>query len=450
MLTFLSPGVPAFEAARRRLDRRLLSFENALTEQAQARILQSFGAPLSPPEVAERLIEAVRLRGDEAVVEWTARLDGAVLSPETLRVPEQDLDAALRDCPAELRCALEKAAANVRNYQESLLATREGSIDLGGIRSGWRIDPIDAAGIYVPGGTAAYPSSVIMNALPALVAGVRRVAVASPPRRDGTIHPGVLAACALVGVREVYRVGGAIAIAAFALGTTSIPRVSKVAGPGNLFVTLAKRALYGVCGIDLLAGPSEICILADGTADPEVVAADLLSQAEHDELSHSIVVTDSPTLAERLPAALEKRLATLPRRAIAEASIRKNAAAFLVPDLEAGCALVSEIASEHVEILAADPERWLPKISNAGAIFVGASAPEALGDYLAGPSHTLPTGGAARFSSGLSSLDFVRRTSIVRAPPAALASAAPAVIALAEAEGLTAHAESVRVRLRNK
>jgi len=360
-------------------------------------------------------------------------------------VPEDEIEASPARIPAPLWAALKKAAENVRRYQEHVLIRQPGELRVGGRTMHARYRPIDVAGVYVPGGLAPYPSSVIMGAVPALVAGVRRVYVCSPAR-DGAINPAVLAAAKASGITEVYCLGGVAAIAAMAFGTATIPRADKVVGPGNYFVMLAKKEIYGYADIDLFAGPSEILVLADDTADPAWVAADMLSQAEHGMMACALLVTTSHELVQRVREKISEHLAALPNRSVAEESMNLYGAAIVAESVDQCIDLANRIAPEHLEILLAQPERYVERIENAGAIFVGPHTPEPVGDYIAGSSHILPTGGTARFFSGLSANSFLKRTSIVRYSPEALAEDAADIAAIARAEGFHAHALSAEIR----
>ena len=392
------------------------------------------------------ILDDVRTRGDTAVCELTARFDKVALRPEDLRVRPGEIESAFAAVDPALLGVMERAAANILRFHEKQRAVGFESEDLPGARVGVRVTPLGTAGIYVPGGTAPLPSSVLMNALPAKAAGVGRIVMCTPPRADGTVAPIILAAAKLAGVDEVYRIGGAQAIAAMAYGTATVPRVDKICGPGNLWVNTAKRLVYGQVDIDMFAGPSEILIIADDTADPAFVAADLLSQAEHDVLASALVVTDSPALAEAVVAETARRAALLPRQAILVRSLADFAAVLVVPDLAVAVDFANRLAPEHLELCVADPEALLPSIRNAGAIFLGSFSPEPLGDYFAGPNHVLPTSGTARFFSPLSTTDFQKRTSLLRYTREALERCSTDIVAFADAEGLTAHADAIRVR----
>ncbi|HEY8269054.1 MAG TPA: histidinol dehydrogenase [Xanthobacteraceae bacterium] len=398
-------------------------------------------------ETAVRSIVAdVAARGDRALVELTRRLDKADLDKLGIRVDEKEIDAALGTIKKETRAALELAKARIEAHHKRQLPKDERYTDPLGVELGSRWTPIEAVGLYVPGGKAAYPSSLLMNAVPAKVAGVTRLAM-TVPAPEGKLDPLVLAAAKLAGVTEIYRVGGAQAIAALAYGTATIKAVAKIVGPGNAYVAAAKRLVFGRVGIDLIAGPSEVLVLADKDANPDWIAADLLAQAEHDEAAQPILVTDDAKLADAVEQAVAAQLKTLPRAKIAGASWRDFGAIILVGKLDDAISLVDSIAAEHVEIHAADAERLAARIKNAGAIFIGVYTPEAIGDYVGGSNHVLPTARSARFASGLGVLDFMKRTSLLKCGPEQLRALGPAAIALGEAEGLDAHARSVAIRL---
>ena len=402
-------------------------------------------AGLDVPAIVRDIINAVATRGDDAVAELAAKVDGAMLRPEEFRVPAERLARAREAADAEFLALVRRVAANVRDYQERIRVTAPPPVRRGGRTLGVRYTPVDRVGVYVPGMTALYPSTVLMTIVPAQVAGVREVAVASPPRSDGDVNPMVLALAAELGVTEVYRLGGAIAIAALALGTGHVPAVHKVVGPGNAFVAEAKRQLFGRVGIDSIAGPSEVLIIADETADAEWVAADLLAQAEHDPGS-AVLVTTSAALAEAVAAALARQAASLERSEAAAAALEAYSAIVVVGDLDAACAVSDRFAPEHLQIVTRDDEAVLGRIRHAGAIFVGPHTPVPLGDYYAGPSHVLPTGGTARFFGPLSCNDFLKASSVLRYDAASLAADAPDVIDFATREHLTGHAAAVRIR----
>jgi len=392
------------------------------------------------------IIADVRARGDAALIDYSRRFDRLELTPATLRVTRDEIRAAAQECDERTLDALRLAADRITDYHRRQLPADQDYVDAAGIRLGARWTAVAAAGMYVPGGTAAYPSSVLMNALPARVAGVERL-VMTVPTPDGTLDPLVLAAAEIAGVDEIYRVGGAQAVAALAYGTATIRPVDKIVGPGNAYVAAAKRQVFGAVGIDMIAGPSEILVVADSANDPGWIAADLLSQAEHDTAAQSILITNDAAFAEAVIAVLERQLAALPRQAIARASWQNHGAVILVDRLEQCPALVDRVAPEHLELAVADPDALLGRIRNAGSIFLGRFAPEAIGDYVAGPNHVLPTARSARFSSGLGVLDFLKRSSLISCDAEGLARIGPAAVLLARTEGLEAHARSVAVRL---
>jgi histidinol dehydrogenase len=392
------------------------------------------------------IIKDVAARGDRALVDWTKKLDRLDLAKVGIRVGEKELDVALAGLDKRTRDALELAKSRIESHHQRQLPKDEHYVDGEGVELGSRWTAIEAVGLYVPGGTAAYPSSVLMNAVPAKVAGVGRLAI-TVPAPDGKLSPLVLAAARLAGITEVYRVGGAQAIAALAYGTETIPAVAKIVGPGNAYVAAAKRLVFGRVGIDMIAGPSEVLVLADGKANPDWIAADLLAQAEHDRASQSILVTDDAKLAEAVERAVTRQVQSLPRAEIAGASWRDFGAVILVAALADALPLVDRLAPEHVEIIAANADKLSAGIKNAGAIFLGPYTPEAIGDYVGGSNHVLPTARSARFASGLGVLDFMKRTSVLKCGPEQLQKLGPAAVALGEAEGLEAHARSVRMRL---
>jgi histidinol dehydrogenase len=392
------------------------------------------------------IIAEVRAEGDAALIRLTERFDRLTLAPDRLEIAADEIDAACAAVPPGTRAALDLAAGRIRAYHDRQRPEDARWTDATGATLGWRWTPVSAAGLYVPGGKASYPSSVLMNAIPARVAGVGRLVVACPTP-EGAVNPAVLYAARLAGVDAVYRVGGAQAIAALAYGTETIPRVDKITGPGNAFVAAAKRRVFGHVGIDMIAGPSEVLVIADADNDPDWVALDLLAQAEHDESAQSILITDDAGFGQAVAAAVELTLATLPRAEIARASWGLHGAVITVRDLDEAAALADRIAAEHLEIMVGDPEALAARITHAGAMFLGPWTPEAIGDYVGGPNHVLPTARSARFSSGLSVLDFMKRTTIARMTPAALAAIGPAAEALAASEGLTAHGASVTARL---
>lgn len=392
------------------------------------------------------IIADVRARGDAALIEYTARFDRLTLTPETLAFSKEEIDAAIATVPAVEREALELAAARIRAYHERQRPDDARWIDDSGAELGWRWSAVSAAGLYVPGGLASYPSSVLMNAIPAQVAGVERLCICAPTP-DGIANPLVLLAARLSGVETIYRLGGAQAVAAMAYGTETVQAVDKITGPGNAFVAAAKRRVFGQVGIDMIAGPSEILVIADADNDPDWVAVDLLSQAEHDESAQSILITDDYDFGQAVCAAVDKRLETLERRKIAGKSWDDFGAVITVRNLDEAIALSDRVAPEHLELACADAQGVSERIRHAGAIFIGAWTPEAIGDYIGGPNHVLPTARSARFSSGLSVLDFMKRTTLARMTPEALAVIGPAAETLAISEGLEAHGLSVRARL---
>ena len=393
------------------------------------------------------IIADVRQRGDAALIELTAKFDRLTLTPDRLRISEAEIKDALAAVPAEELEALKTAADRIRAYHLRQRPEDAEWTDETGATLGWRWSAVSAAGLYVPGGLASYPSSVLMNDVPAKVAGVPRLAMVVPAP-DGVLNPLVLAAANLAGVDEVYRVGGAQAIAALAYGTETIAPVDKITGPGNAFVAAAKRRVFGKVGIDMIAGPSEILVVADADNDPDWIALDLLSQAEHDESAQSVLITTDAAFGQAVADAVTARLETLERRAIAGVSWRDFGAIITVPDLVVAAALTDRIAPEHLELCVADPEALSANITHAGAIFLGQWTPEAIGDYVGGPNHVLPTARSARFSSGLSVLDFMKRTTLARMTPAALRTIGPAAETLAKTESLQAHGLSVTARLR--
>jgi histidinol dehydrogenase len=395
-------------------------------------------------QTVRSIVDAVRRRGDAALFAYTARFDGVTLTPRTVEVPRAEMAAAAAALPAGARRALQLAARRIAAFHRR---QRQGSWsfrDASGARLGQQVRALDRVGVYIPGGTAAYPSSVLMNVIPAKVAGVGEVVGVTPP---GRANAAVLAAAHIAGVDRLFRVGGAQAVAALAYGTRSIPRVDKICGPGNIWVATAKRLVFGAVDIDMIAGPSEVLIVADGRARPDLVAADLLSQAEHDPLAAAILVTPSATLAARVAAQLETQLGELSRQAIARKALARYGTAFVTASMAEAIELVNRLAPEHLELAVARPETLLPQIRHAGAIFLGEHAPEPFGDYLAGPNHVLPTGGSARFSSPLGVYDFIKRSSVIGASRRTLARLGPTVAKLARLEGLDAHARAVERRL---
>ncbi|MBV2360384.1 histidinol dehydrogenase [Thalassococcus sp. CAU 1522] len=396
--------------------------------------------------VVAEIIADVRARGDAAVLELTAKFDRLDLTTETMRFSPAEIEAECAKVPDSERAALETAAARIRAYHDRQMPEDASWTDAQGATLGWRWTPVSAAGLYVPGGLASYPSSVLMNAVPAKVAGVGRLAI-TVPTPDGVVNPAVILAARIAGVDEIYRIGGAQAVAALAYGTETIAPVDKITGPGNAFVAAAKRRVFGKVGIDMIAGPSEILVIADADNDPDWIALDLLSQAEHDESAQSILICTDAGFGRKVARAVDKRLETLERRAIAGASWRDYGAIITVRDLDEAASLSDRIAPEHLELCVADADGLSAKITHAGAIFLGQWTPEAIGDYVGGPNHVLPTARSARFSSGLSVLDFLKRTTLTRMTPQALSTIGPAAETLARSESLEAHGLSVTARL---
>ena len=427
---------------------QFLDFDQPDFEQAFTALLSAKreDSPDVDDTVAE-IIAQVRSKGDAAVIELTQKFDRITLTPDTLRITAAEVDAAVAEVSDADRTALELAAARIRAYHERQLPEDAQWQDDAGATLGWRWSAVSAAGLYVPGGLASYPSSVLMNAIPAKVAGVERLAMVVPTP-DGVLNPLVLLAARLAGVDEIYRIGGAQAVAALAYGTDTIPPVDKITGPGNAYVAAAKRRVFGKVGIDMIAGPSEILVIADGDNDADWIALDLLSQAEHDESAQSILITTDKAFGRAVSDAVDARLETLERRAIAGTSWRENGAIITVPDLATAAKLSNRIAPEHLELCVADVDALSAQITHAGAIFLGQWTPEAIGDYVGGPNHVLPTARSARFSSGLSVLDFMKRTTLARMTPDALRTIGPSAERLARSESLEAHGLSVTARLR--
>lgn len=396
--------------------------------------------------VVRDIIARVRAEGDKALIDYTLRFDKADLGTLGIAVSRADIEAAYAAADPDTVEALKFARDRIRSHHQRQMPKDDRYTDLLGVELGSRWTAVEAVGLYVPGGTASYPSSVLMNAVPAKVAGVERI-VMVVPASGGIISPLVLVAADLAGVSEIYRIGGAQAVAALAYGTETIRPVAKIVGPGNAYVAAAKRQVFGTVGIDMIAGPSEVLVIADGKNDPDWIAADLLAQAEHDASAQSILITDNAAFAAAVEAAVQRQLATLPRAETAAASWRDFGAVILVVDLEDALPLADRIAAEHLELAVDDPEAYLARLRNAGSVFLGRHTPEAIGDYVAGSNHVLPTARSARFSSGLSVLDFVKRMSLLKLGPDQLRQLAPAAIALATAEGLDAHGRSVSIRL---
>ncbi len=400
-------------------------------------------------DTVNQIIKRVAQDGDDALIELAKELDAARISLETLKVCQEEIDDAYRQIDLEQVEHLREAASRITAFHREQKRSSWFISEEPGIMLGQLIRPIQRAGVYVPGGKANYPSSVLMNVIPAKVAGVEEIIICSPPRKDGSIDPSILVAADITGVGNIYKAGGAQAIAAMAHGTQIVPKVDKIVGPGNIYVTVAKKQLFGLVGIDMLAGPSEILIIADDSAKADYIAADLLSQAEHDELSRSILITASRQLAYQVEQALDKQLKALDRRDIAKRAIGDNGAIILVTDLDMAFELANLIAPEHLELAIDDPVALLHKVKNAGAVFLGHYTPEALGDYVAGPNHVLPTAGCARFSSPLGVYDFIKRTSVVYYNKQALKKHGETAISLANLERLNAHAAAVKVRLKD-
>ncbi len=397
-------------------------------------------------QVVKAIIADIRKRGDAALIELTNRFDKADVTAETLKVSAEEIDAALKLVSKEQFSAIETAATRIEAYHRRQIPADDRFTDETGAVLGWRWTSVDSVGLYVPGGTASYPSSVLMNAIPAKVAGVARIVMVTPAS-GGRINPLVMAAARRAGVTDIYRIGGAQAVAALAYGTQSLKAVDKIVGPGNAYVAAAKREVFGQVGIDSVAGPSEILVIADGANDPDWIAADLLSQAEHDASSQSILITDDAAFADRVAEAAERQIATLPRKDIARKSWNDYGGIVVVKALDDAAPLADAFAPEHLEIATDDPEGFSKKVRHAGAIFLGRHTPEAMGDYIAGPNHVLPTSRTARFSSGLSVLDFMKRTTLLGLDARSIAAIGPDALVLAEAEGLEAHARSIAARL---
>lgn len=400
----------------------------------------------SPLQVVRQVIDDVRQRGDQAVADFTDKFDRTFLTADKFRVPQQTIDEAVKAMPPKVIEAMKQAAENIRRFQKAMLARDPQPLDVDGRRLAMLYRPLRRVGVYIPGGATSYPSSVLMNAVPAQVAGVEQIALVSPPTQRGEIRMPVLAACGVIGVTEVYRIGGAQSIAALAFGTATIPQVDKIVGPGNQFVQLAKKEVLGQVDIDMFAGPSEVLVIADSSANPRHIAADLLSQAEHNP-GCCILVTDDPALLERIENEMAVEMSQMMQADIVRDAVERFSALVLVRNMDEACEVANYIAPEHLQIVTRDARGLLPKIRAAGAVFLGHYTPVAVGDYMAGPSHTLPTGGTARFASGLSANDFCKRMSVIEYSPQALADDAPAITALADQEAFEAHRRSVIVRL---
>ena len=402
------------------------------------------------PEIHQRvagILAAVRDKGDAALIELTERFDRVSLEPGDLRVTPSEYDTAERQVGERTVEALRYAARRIEAFHRAAMPRAWSIKDDNGSRLGQDVRPLERVGIYVPGGRAAYPSTVLMTAVPARVAGVKEIVLVSPPAADRSLHPAVLVAARIAGVTEAYRMGGAQAIAALAYGTETIRRVDKIVGPGNIYVALAKARVFGEVGIDMLAGPSEVVVVADEGADPAFVAADLLAQAEHDPMARSVLLTPSAALADRVAVETERQLGELPRREIAASALGANGALVLTADLDEAVEVANRLAPEHLELLVAHPEALLPRVRNAGAVFLGRFTPEVVGDYVAGPDHVLPTGGAARFASALSTEDFVKRLSVIQYTTRGFQEAWPHLAELARVEGLAGHGAAAKVRI---
>ena len=423
---------------------RILPYSETNPEEVFSRVTPE----IDVTQIVSQIITRVRGEGDAALLAYCAQFDRVKL--DTLEVTPQELDQAMQAVSPELIRILEKAAGNIRKFHQAQVRNSFIINDSDGVVMGQKVIPMDRVGIYVPGGTAAYPSTVLMDSIPAKIAGCGEIIMVTPPGKDGSVNPAILAAAKIAGIDRIFKVGGAQAVAALAYGTESVPRVDKIVGPGNAFVAEAKRQVFGQVAIDMIAGPSEILVVADGTADPRFVAADLLSQAEHDKLASAVLVTDSQELASAVQQQIEEQLEKLERREIARASIDNNGKIIVAETLDVVIDIANAIAPEHLELCVDNPFDYLDKIRHAGSVFMGKYCPEALGDYLAGPNHTLPTSGTARFSSPLSVDDFVKKSQYTYYTPAALKRVARDVAYFAETEGLTAHARSAVIRLEDE
>lgn len=410
----------------------------------QEKLNRQAGSLEAVDRTVKEIMEEVKKNGDQALLYYTEKFDHVRLT--NLRVTKEEIEAALDNADPEFLSVLQTAKENITAYHEKQLEKSWYSTDGNGIVLGQQITPLKRVGTYVPGGKAAYPSSVLMNVIPAVVAGVSEIVMTAPPRPDGQIDANTLTAAAVAGVTEIYKVGGAQAIAALTYGTETIPPVDKIVGPGNIYVARAKKFAFGQVDIDMIAGPSEICVIADESANPSFVAADLLSQAEHDEMAASVLITDSKKLADKVQKELEKQLNQLERESIARTALQDYGHIFIVENLEDGYELANELAPEHLELMVPNAFEQLAKVRNAGAIFLGPFSPEPLGDYFAGPNHTLPTSGTAKFSSPLGTYDFIKRSSVIYYNEKELEKVKDQIITFAEEEGLTAHANSVRIR----
>jgi len=430
-----------------RIRQKLSISGDVVSPAARAKTIEVFGEPLTPQQVVTRICHDVRERGAEALLEYTRKLDGVELTPETLRVSEGEIEQAHRAADPQFLEAVRRIRANIWRFQTEILANDVTLAAEGQWELRLRYRPMRRVGVCVPGGAAAYPSTVLMTVVPAQAAGVKEIAIVSPPTATGANNPAVLAVCRELGVREVYRVGGAQAVAALAFGCGPIRPVDKIVGPGNLFVTLAKREVFGHVDIDMLAGPSEVVVLADESAEPEFAASELIAQAEHSP-GAAFLVSWHERLADAVAAAIQRQLEGLERAELARSCLEEFGALIVATDEQQAVQITNSIAPEHLVIMTADPDQTLERIESAGAIFLGPHSPVAVGDYVAGPSHVLPTGGSARFASGLSSLDFLKRSSVIKVTAGGLERVAADLRCLAECEGLTAHWASVAVRLR--
>jgi histidinol dehydrogenase len=431
----------------RTLDARTLGVEAVVTalERPPSRV------PADVSAAVEAILTDVRARGDAALLEHTAKLDGfAAPSVSALAISAAEMDAALHTLEPASRAALDYAAERIERYHAAAMPKSWRLTDEHGSSLGQEVRPLDRVGIYIPGGRATYPSTVLMTAVPARVAGVKEIVLVTPPGHDGRVSPVVLAAARVAGVTEGWRLGGAQAVAALAYGTATIHRVDKIVGPGNIYVALAKTRVFGEVGIDMMAGPSEVVVVADAGADPDWIAADLLAQAEHDPMARAVLITDAPDLAPRVAAAVAERLAALERREIAAVALRDHGALIVTESLERAVEIANRLAPEHLELMVAVPAAWLPRVRHAGAVFLGAHTPEVVGDYVAGPNHVLPTAGTARFASPLGTEDFVKRSSVLEFSPSGLAAALPHLTTLSRIEGLTAHGRAAEARTEGK
>jgi len=450
VIPLLRSTSPKAQSALRKLNGRLSVLERLDSAAFRARAKAVFGKPLRPDQVVDTIIQRVRAEGDAALLDLTKKIDGAKLTAKTLRVTPKELNDAYKNTDTKVRKALELASRRIADYQQRLMPadvpSRPAKGGPSGVKTGMVWSPVQRAGLYVPAGTAPLFSSVPMLAVPAQVAGVRDLVVTTPCNKEGRVNDGILCACQILGVKEVFKLGGAQAIAALAYGTDTIRPADKIAGPGNLFVMLAKRAVFGHVDVDGLFGPSEVLVIADDSARPDFVAADLLAQAEHDTLASCVLLTDSLQLALGVQAELQKQLATLPRKDFAAPALRDWGLLLVTKNMDEAVQRANELAPEHLEVLTRKPQSYIKKLTTAGAIFVGPYATEPLGDYVAGPSHTLPTGGTARAFSGVSVYTFLRRTSVIESDAAGLRALTSDIEALAAAEGLEAHRRAVAIR----